>query len=110
MWPVFPMLLEQSRLALTWSTVFPGIPNDVDLFQRTVAGPNGLMVDVERCPLSPSVAKRNAHMNWDQIAGKWTQVKGLAKERWGQLTDDDIEASQDGAASHQSRTKARLKQ
>ncbi len=30
-------------------------------------------------------------MNWDQIEGKWTQVKGQAKERWGKLTDDDLD-------------------
>jgi uncharacterized protein YjbJ (UPF0337 family) len=29
-------------------------------------------------------------MNWDQIEGKWTQAKGIAKERWGALTDDDL--------------------
>lgn len=29
-------------------------------------------------------------MNWDQMAGKWKQVKGSAKERWGKLTDDDL--------------------
>lgn len=30
-------------------------------------------------------------MNWDQIAGNWKQLKGLAKEKWGKLTDDDLE-------------------
>jgi uncharacterized protein YjbJ (UPF0337 family) len=30
-------------------------------------------------------------MNWDQIAGKWKQSKGQIRERWGKLTDDDIE-------------------
>jgi uncharacterized protein YjbJ (UPF0337 family) len=30
-------------------------------------------------------------MNWDQIQGQWKQMKGKARERWGQLTDDDIE-------------------
>lgn len=30
-------------------------------------------------------------MNWDQIAGNWKQVKGAAKERWGKLTDDDVD-------------------
>jgi uncharacterized protein YjbJ (UPF0337 family) len=30
-------------------------------------------------------------MNWDQVQGKWKQYKGKAKERWGQLTDDDLE-------------------
>lgn len=29
-------------------------------------------------------------MNWDQIAGKWTQLKGDVKQRWGKLTDDDL--------------------
>ena len=30
-------------------------------------------------------------MNWDQIAGKWKQLKGSAKQQWGKLTDDDID-------------------
>lgn len=30
-------------------------------------------------------------MNKDQIEGKWTQLKGAAKERWGELTDDDLD-------------------
>ena len=29
-------------------------------------------------------------MNWDQIAGKWMQVKGQIKQQWGKLTDDDL--------------------
>jgi len=31
-------------------------------------------------------------MNWDQIEGNWKQVAGKAKEKWGQLTDDDMTA------------------
>jgi uncharacterized protein YjbJ (UPF0337 family) len=30
-------------------------------------------------------------MNSDQIKGKWKQMKGSVKERWGKLTDNDIE-------------------
>jgi hypothetical protein len=30
-------------------------------------------------------------MNWDQIEGKWKQLKGAGRERWGKLTDDDWE-------------------
>ena len=30
-------------------------------------------------------------MNWDQVEGKWKQVKGSLKERWGKLTDDDLD-------------------
>lgn len=29
-------------------------------------------------------------MNWDQIQGKWKQVKGSAKQKWSKLTDDDL--------------------
>jgi len=30
-------------------------------------------------------------MNSDQLQGKWKQVKGSVKERWGKLTDDDLD-------------------
>ncbi len=29
-------------------------------------------------------------MNSDQMKGKWKQMKGSVKERWGKLTDDDL--------------------
>lgn len=29
-------------------------------------------------------------MNTDIIAGKWEQVKGHVKEKWGKLTDQDL--------------------
>ena len=31
-------------------------------------------------------------MNWDQVEGRWKQVKGAAREQWGKLTDDDLQA------------------
>jgi len=30
-------------------------------------------------------------MNWDQIAGNWKQVKGVVRQKWGKLTDDDVD-------------------
>lgn len=30
-------------------------------------------------------------MNWDQVEGKWKQVIGSVKTRWGKLTDDDLD-------------------
>ncbi len=30
-------------------------------------------------------------MNWDQVAGSWTSMKGKVKEQWGRLTDDDLD-------------------
>lgn len=29
-------------------------------------------------------------MNQDQFEGKWKQMKGSFKEKWGKFTDDDI--------------------
>jgi uncharacterized protein YjbJ (UPF0337 family) len=31
-------------------------------------------------------------MNWDQIEGNWKQFKGKVKEKWGDLTEDDLTA------------------
>jgi len=30
-------------------------------------------------------------MNWDQVEGKWKQMKGSIREKWGKLTDSDFE-------------------
>jgi uncharacterized protein YjbJ (UPF0337 family) len=30
-------------------------------------------------------------MNWDQVEGKWQQFKGSVKQKWGKLTDDDLD-------------------
>ena len=30
-------------------------------------------------------------MNWDQIEGNWKQLKEKIKERWGKLTDNDLD-------------------
>ncbi len=29
-------------------------------------------------------------MNWDQIEGKWKEMTGNVKAKWGDLTDDEI--------------------
>jgi uncharacterized protein YjbJ (UPF0337 family) len=38
--------------------------------------------------------RRNEHrrwqMDWNRIEGNWKQTKGKVKEKWGQLTDDDL--------------------
>ncbi|MFL4471756.1 CsbD family protein [Tateyamaria armeniaca] len=33
-------------------------------------------------------------MNWDQIEGKWHQLKGSAQQKWGKLTDDDLDRAE----------------
>jgi uncharacterized protein YjbJ (UPF0337 family) len=30
-------------------------------------------------------------MDWDRVEGNWKQAKGKVKEKWGQLTDDDLD-------------------
>ena len=30
-------------------------------------------------------------MNHDRIEGRWKEIRGKVKERWGQLTDDDLD-------------------
>lgn len=30
-------------------------------------------------------------MNWDRIEGNWKQAKGKIIEKWGKLTDDDLD-------------------
>ena len=29
-------------------------------------------------------------MNWDRVEGNWKQFTGKVKEKWGELTDDDL--------------------
>lgn len=31
-------------------------------------------------------------MNWTEIEGNWKQFTGKVKEKWGNLTDDDMNA------------------
>ncbi|WAC45114.1 CsbD family protein [Pseudomonas sp. SL4(2022)] len=33
-------------------------------------------------------------MNTDVIKGKWKQINGRIKERWGNLTDDDLNVAE----------------
>jgi uncharacterized protein YjbJ (UPF0337 family) len=29
-------------------------------------------------------------MNWDQVEGKWKEMSGSVKSKWGALTEDDV--------------------
>jgi len=31
------------------------------------------------------------HMNKDEFKGKWRQLRGQIKRKWGQLTDDELD-------------------
>jgi uncharacterized protein YjbJ (UPF0337 family) len=30
-------------------------------------------------------------MDWNRVEGNWKQVKGQVKEKWGKLTNDDLD-------------------
>ncbi len=30
-------------------------------------------------------------MNWNQIEGNWTKFKGVVQEKWGKLTNDELD-------------------
>ena len=36
-------------------------------------------------------------MNEDRIKGQWKQLKGRIKEKWGDLTDDDLKVAEGNA-------------
>jgi uncharacterized protein YjbJ (UPF0337 family) len=38
-----------------------------------------------------SHSKEDYAMDWNRVEGNWKQMKGKVKEKWGQLTDDDLD-------------------
>lgn len=39
-------------------------------------------------------AKSGSPLNQDVIQGKWRQIKGKVREKWGNLTDDDLQSAE----------------
>jgi uncharacterized protein YjbJ (UPF0337 family) len=37
------------------------------------------------------IQKLESTMDWNRVEGNWKQVKGKVKEKWGKLTDDDLD-------------------
>jgi uncharacterized protein YjbJ (UPF0337 family) len=40
---------------------------------------------------SPPPSDTETKMDWNRIEGNWKQFKGKIQEKWGELTDDDID-------------------
>ncbi|MEO8409030.1 MAG: CsbD family protein [Propionivibrio sp.] len=51
---------------------------------------NGALEDGSGFKIPSNSTMRRMQMNSDTIAGNWKQLKGKAKEQWGDLTDDDL--------------------
>jgi uncharacterized protein YjbJ (UPF0337 family) len=51
-------------------------------------------LDGNACAIHPLIAistqKGEIAMDWNRVEGNWKQFKGSAKEKWGKLTDDDL--------------------
>jgi len=54
-------------------------------------------MELRKMALYPKPADRSNVMNKDIISGKWTQLKGKAQAKWGDLTDDDFKVAEGNA-------------
>jgi uncharacterized protein YjbJ (UPF0337 family) len=41
--------------------------------------------------LSLSHQQKEIAMNWDRVEGNWKEFKGKAQQKWGKLTNDDLD-------------------
>jgi uncharacterized protein YjbJ (UPF0337 family) len=41
--------------------------------------------------VGPPHGSKECVMDWNRLEGNWKQFKGKAKEKWGRLTDDDLD-------------------
>jgi uncharacterized protein YjbJ (UPF0337 family) len=69
----------------------------------TKNSPNGATVGRHEFAFAPCALERFTNryvatwkrtecaMDWNRIEGNWKQFKGRAKEKWGRLTDDDLD-------------------
>jgi uncharacterized protein YjbJ (UPF0337 family) len=38
-----------------------------------------------------SLSEKDPIVNWDRIEGNWKALKGQVRQKWGKLTDDDLD-------------------
>jgi uncharacterized protein YjbJ (UPF0337 family) len=55
-----------------------------------VRAENGTNKTPLRFIAQPTIRRKT--MDWNRVEGNWKQVKGKVKEKWGKLTDDDLDA------------------
>jgi uncharacterized protein YjbJ (UPF0337 family) len=72
------------------------LPHDHASIERILAGtqaaPHRIGQEPDRLDRPQSININGGDkMNWETIEGKWKQVKGQAKEKWGKLTDDELD-------------------
>ena len=61
-------------------------------FRVCEKGGSPVVIMKRRAKTSGSEAQGEKNtMNWEQLQGKWKQTKGTVREKWGKLTDDDLD-------------------
>jgi uncharacterized protein YjbJ (UPF0337 family) len=55
-----------------------------------IAAPVVIRNDCRDEPLSFIQILEDRTMDWNRVEGNWKQFKGNVKEKWGKLTDDDL--------------------
>jgi uncharacterized protein YjbJ (UPF0337 family) len=68
---------------------------------REITHPVGCVLDAQRAGTSSGAAgcpdiinipdNWSETMNWDRVEGNWKEFKGKAQQKWGKLTNDDLD-------------------
>jgi uncharacterized protein YjbJ (UPF0337 family) len=56
-----------------------------------IAPPSGTGRSAVPRPPPTNERAKEIDMNWDRIERNWKQLSGKVKERWGKLTNDDLD-------------------
>ena len=51
----------------------------------------GTFAFARRLPFTITAMEKETDMDWNRVEGNWKQIKGQVKQKWGQLTDDDLD-------------------
>jgi uncharacterized protein YjbJ (UPF0337 family) len=46
---------------------------------------------VLRLDIPATGTNRSEAMNWDRVEGNWKEFKGQVQQKWGKLTNDDLD-------------------
>jgi uncharacterized protein YjbJ (UPF0337 family) len=58
---------------------------------RIVVCSTGQQIALAGMQRAPHNQQPEAFMNWEQVEGKWKQLSGKVQEKWGKLTDSDLQ-------------------
>jgi uncharacterized protein YjbJ (UPF0337 family) len=71
--------------------VVPGQASNDPFVPKERDGPRLVVWYGERQVSLQKKTQEVAVMDWNRVEGNWKQFKGQVKEKWGNLTDDDLD-------------------